>query len=104
MKRLMLIVATTLLIVASTSVARAAPQWYKCDVISVGMPNESTLLVKLTHISGAPAFSNKWFSNTQPNVREMYAAALTALAAGLTLSVNADTDTNDLIFLYARND
>ena len=104
MKRLMLVFATTLLIVASTSGTRAAPQWYKCDVISVGMPNESTLLVKLTHISGAPAFSNKWFSNTQPNVREMYAAALTALAAGLTLSINADTDTNDLIFLYARND
>ena len=104
MKRLMLIIATTLVIVASTSGARAAPQWYKSEVISVGMPNESTLLVKLTHISGAPAFSNKWFSTSQANVREMYAAALTALAAGLTASVNADTDTHDLIFLYANSD
>jgi len=104
MKRLMLIFATTLLIVASTSVARVAPQWYKCDVISVGMPDESTLLVKLTHISGAPAFSNKWFSNTQPNVREMYAAALTAMAAGLKVIVNADVDTSVLTLLYLRND
>ena len=104
MKRLMLILTTTLLIVALTSGARAAPQWYKCEVISVGMPSKNTLLIKLTHIAGAPAFANKWFANTQPNVREMYAAALTALAAGLTVSVNADTTTNDLILLYARND
>ncbi len=104
MKRFMLIIATTLLIVASTSDTRAAPQWYKCEVISVGMPNESTLLVKLTHISGAPAFTNSWFAFTQPNAREVYAAALTVLAAGLTASVNADTDTNDLILLYANSD
>ena len=104
MKRLMLVFATTLLIVALTSGARAAPQWYKCEVTSVGMPSTSTLVIRLTDVSGTPAFTNKWFVNTQPNVREMYAAALTALAAGLTVSVNADTSTNDLILLYARND
>ena len=104
MKRLMLVLATTLVIVASTSGARGAPQWYQCEVITVGMPSTKTLLVKLTHISGTPAFTNKWFKNTQPNVREIYAAALTTLAAGLTVTVNADTSTNDLILLYARND
>ena len=106
MKRLMLVFATTFLIGASTSgtPAFAAPEWYQAEVISVGMPTKGSMVIKLTHVSGAPAFTNKWFSTTQIQVREMFATALTAMAAGLKVSVNADTVTNNLTLLYLRND
>ncbi len=104
MKRFMLVLATTLLIVASSSVTQAAPQWYNVEVIIVGMPTKDSLVIKLTHVSGLPAFTNKYFVSNQAAVREMYAAALTAMATGLKLIVNADTDTSILTLLYLRND
>ncbi len=107
MKRIMLVFATTLLTVASTlgTPAFAAPEWYQAEVISVGMPTKGSMVIKLTHVAGpGPAFTNKWFSTTQIQVREMFATALTAMAAGLKVSVNADTVTNNLTLLYLRND
>ncbi len=106
MKRIMLVFATALLIVASTSgtPAFAAPEWYQAEVISVGMATKGSMVIKLTHVSGFPAFTNKYFVSNQAAVREMYAAALTAMATGLKLIVNADTDTSILTLLYLRND
>lgn len=94
MKRIAKLVAPLVLagglLAAAGSSANAAAAWYTCEILNSGVTTTGSAFVRLTHISGNPAFQNTWFEISSAARKEMLAVALTAIAGGLEVLVRTD--------------
>ena len=77
-----------------TSGAKAATDWYVCDVSQAGLPLENTLSVRLAGLSSdtaiPPTFSARWFVGNGVTANAMLAVALTAIALDTTVVCRVD--------------
>jgi hypothetical protein len=84
MKKRMAVLAMVGILMALFTVgnAMAAAQWYTATISQAGATTFGYSFVTLTDTAATPAFTNAIFfiSDTAPDAKNMYAAALTALA------------------------
>ena len=88
------------------SPAHAVLDWYNCQVDMAGMPDTNIVFFRFTHLADTPAFANKGFSATTDNAKALFATALTAISANLSVWVFTDPDgaTPPVFFVYLAND
>lgn len=88
-----------LVLIAWASSASAASAWYVVDVDMTGVSASNSLLVKLSHVSTSPAFSEKWFRIPDISGNEMLATSLAAITAGLRLTIRVDVNDGSIPIL-----
>lgn len=93
MRQVVKVLAVALIVSAVwTLPAQAALRWFTCDVDLAGMPTSTLLVLQLTHRGPAPLFTVKSFRVTTPNVKEIFATALTAMATNQPIAMLTDLD------------
>ena len=80
-----------LLIGLAEATAFADSAWFNCSVNLVG-PGKTETFISLTDLAEGPAFVDKWFRFPADRVREMLAAALSAINSDKKVVVVADPD------------
>ena len=92
MKRVLTVLAFSLLLVGWTSPVNAAPGWFNAKVIFAGVTDSGSMYIRLTDLATVKAFENKSFFFPAAVRNQMLAISLSALAANLSIKVNTDPD------------
>ncbi len=78
--------------------AVAVPQWYTCDIDTIGAKDRtdagkpSKVVVTLDDTAGSPAFTDQEFKFPDRSRKEMMATVLTAITNGFQVDVFTDVD------------